>query len=302
MSEFYRTPTRSTTTRAGAAIIRQQPSKDTAPNKNPSSQGMLSFDELLQKIQGITSLAEEIKNMYGEAEKYLEEAKQVVASVGTAKEFNTKHEEMKARVEHLVNAFGEVKSGPPGKDAEVDMEKIISEAAKRVPAPIIDEVKIAKRAARFVPKPTPQEREAHVDPGAIAQMLVEGGHLKPEHIKINGMPLDQHLRLMDEMARRNGVRGGGDTVAQGSGILITTNNNGQKVITATGTSLAVIAVTGTKDDSNLLFASVTKPTLLNINGSFYLPTGGAITWIWVTGVITLSSPVGSQPSASIFGV
>lgn len=263
---------------------------------------MLSFDELLQKIQGITSLAEQIQGMYEEARKYLDEAKQIASSVGTAKEFNAKHEEIKAHMKYLVDSFGEIKSGPPGKNAVVDMEKIISEVAKRVPAPVVDELKIAKRAARLVPKSTQEQRNAHVDPGAVAQMIVEGGHLRPEHIKINGMPLDQHLRLMDEMARRNGVRGGGDTVAQGSGILITTNSNGQKIITATGTSLAVIPVTGTKDDSNLIFASTTKPVLLNINGAFYLPSGGAITWTWVTGVITLSSPVGSQPSASIFGV
>lgn len=65
-------------------------------------------------------------------------------------------------------------------------------------------------------------------------------------------------------------------------------------------SLAIIAVTGTIDDSNTTFASATQPTILVINGGVYQKTGGSITWTWVATVITLSSPVGS--GGAIFGL
>ncbi len=65
-------------------------------------------------------------------------------------------------------------------------------------------------------------------------------------------------------------------------------------------SFTIIPVTGTIDDSNVTFTSATLPTLLNINGSFYQQTGGAITWSRAGTTITLSGPVGL--GGSIFGI
>lgn len=300
MSRFYQTPTRSATTRAGAgAISRTFPIQKPVPRPE-----MISFEDLFKQIQSFSTLAEEIKKIYETAGPQLDEIKRIAAAVGTAQEFHSKHEEMVHTVQRVADTFNSVKQGPPGKDAQFDMEKIISEAARRVPVPevpIVDEVKIAKRAARLIPKPRDGEPGKHADAGAVVQILMEGGHLRAENIKMGETTLDKHLRIMDEVARRNGVRGGGDTVAQGAGILITTNNNGQKVITATGSGgFTPIPVTGTIDDSNKTFGSNTLPTLLNINGAFYLPTGGSITWTWDATVITLSSPVGA--GGSIFGI
>jgi hypothetical protein len=67
-----------------------------------------------------------------------------------------------------------------------------------------------------------------------------------------------------------------------------------------GGSFTEIAVSGTIDDTNVDFTSATEPTYLIINGIWYKSTGGAITWSYAGGNITLSVPVGT--GGSIFGV
>ncbi len=65
-------------------------------------------------------------------------------------------------------------------------------------------------------------------------------------------------------------------------------------------SITVITISGTINDANVSFTASTQPTLLNINGAFYYTSGGAITWSYTSGTITLSSPVGT--GGSIFGI
>lgn len=89
--------------------------------------------------------------------------------------------------------------------------------------------------------------------------------------------------------------GGGDVVAAGTNVTITTNSSGQKVISASGGGggLTEIVVSGIRDDSNVTFTALSEPSYLVINGAWYKPTGGAITWSYLAGTITLSSPVGT---------
>jgi hypothetical protein len=67
-----------------------------------------------------------------------------------------------------------------------------------------------------------------------------------------------------------------------------------------GGGISIITVTGTVNDTNETFAASSQPTVLVINGETYSPTGGEITWTYVGGTITLSSPVGI--GGSIFGM
>lgn len=62
----------------------------------------------------------------------------------------------------------------------------------------------------------------------------------------------------------------------------------------------IIPISGTIDDSNVIFTSYKEPNYLIINGGAYQKTGGAITWTWVSGTITLSNAVGTN--GSIWGI
>jgi hypothetical protein len=82
----------------------------------------------------------------------------------------------------------------------------------------------------------------------------------------------------------------------GSGVTLTYSQaygRNDVTISASSGSFAVVAVTGTIDDSNVTFTVATEPVLVVINGASYTSTGGAITWTWVAGTLTLSSPVGT---------
>jgi hypothetical protein len=60
-----------------------------------------------------------------------------------------------------------------------------------------------------------------------------------------------------------------------------------------GGSFTVLTATGTVDDSNATFTFTDEPQLVVINGAAYAPTGGAITWSYNAGTVTLSSAVGT---------
>lgn len=73
-----------------------------------------------------------------------------------------------------------------------------------------------------------------------------------------------------------------------------------RLLTSGAVSLTILAVTGTRDDTNLTFTIASQPTVLVINGATYQTTSGAITWTYLAGTLTLSSPVGT--GGSIFGI
>lgn len=59
-----------------------------------------------------------------------------------------------------------------------------------------------------------------------------------------------------------------------------------------GGGMTLIDVTGTIDDSNTTF-SCDEPTYVVINGVWYKETGGAYTWSWAGGTLTLSGAIGT---------
>lgn len=128
--------------------------------------------------------------------------------------------------------------------------------------------------------------------------LKHGGKYQLELRDIKGARLDTPSR--GDVSSDMRYHGGGDVVTAGTNITIVTNASGQKVISATSGGLSIVAITGTINDSNVSFTALSQPTLLIINGGTYQQAGGAITWTYVAGIITLSSPVGS--GGSIFGL
>lgn len=96
-----------------------------------------------------------------------------------------------------------------------------------------------------------------------------------------------------------------DKILAGTNITITENNiGGNETLTINssgGGGVTLLNITGgTINDTNKAFTFVSQPTLVNINGAFYPPTGGAITWSYLTGTVTLSSPVGT--GGEIYGI
>ena len=76
--------------------------------------------------------------------------------------------------------------------------------------------------------------------------------------------------------------------------LTATNSYGRITVVASNTLSSPITVTGTPNSSNRIFTIASEPTVLVINGVFYRSTGGAITWTYLAGTLTLSQPVGSD--------
>lgn len=94
---------------------------------------------------------------------------------------------------------------------------------------------------------------------------------------------------LSEFLRRGGFRGGGDTVEAGTGISISINGNGQKVITNTGASSTTYSETPTGAINSINKAFHTNHTItfifgIYMNGQFIHPadysfTGTTITWV-----------------------
>lgn len=140
--------------------------------------------------------------------------------------------------------------------------------------------------------------------GIIKKERVEGWTDLESNLLTNNKKFQKMLSFGGANAiniKNNGVVVGQVQTINIIGATITSVGNGGEINVAFSSSgLAVIAVSGTINDSNKTFTSATQPTLLNINGSFYQMTGGNITWSYTTGTITLSAAVGT--GGSIFGI
>lgn len=165
---------------------------------------------------------------------------------------------------------------------------------------IVDYKKLARMVARRMPKPKTSDVDFKAP--TTAELVHTLKNLpKGERLTLDDLDgAEDKIKKFWERYPRGYLHGGGDSVAAGSGISITTNGAGQKVISAAGTAISIITVSGTINDSNVDFTANAEPTLLNINGSFYAQTGGNITWTYSGGDIVLSTPVGAN--GSIFGI
>ncbi len=93
------------------------------------------------------------------------------------------------------------------------------------------------------------------------------------------------------------MHGGGPTLAAGTNITLTTSaTTGITTVTAASGSLSFLSATGTINDANVTFTFASLPIALIINGAVYQQSGGAITWSYLAGTVTLSSPVGTGGS------
>ncbi len=87
--------------------------------------------------------------------------------------------------------------------------------------------KIAKLVSKKM-KPQGVAKVEPMDHAEILEKLIKEKKLKPEHVE----GLSQTISALQTQMRKGYLHGGGDTVAAGSGIIITVDGNGKKTISA----------------------------------------------------------------------
>lgn len=158
--------------------------------------------------------------------------------------------------------------GEPGDSP--DIEEIVSDVLSRIPQQKVDEAALVSKVLKAIPK-TPSSLkivQESIDQDKLIDDIVPKLKLKIENID----GLDKSLKALD----RRYIHGGGDTVAAGANITITTNNRGDKVInaaaggttttTVTSSTYLVTATTGTDNifcDATAQSITVTLPTANN---------------------------------------
>jgi hypothetical protein len=161
-----------------------------------------------------------------------------------------------------------------------------------------DEVSIASRVIDMLPKTKEldlkpifdniKEIESKVPTMESIVKELKSKKLLVETRKVNGMDVN-----MNDM-RWHG--GGLSTVAHDGTLTGNGTPSSPLSVVGGGGGYTVLAVTGTINDTNVTFTVASLPQELVINGMSYIPAGGAITWSYLAGTLTLSSPVGSGGS------
>lgn len=181
------------------------------------------------------------------------------------------------------------------KDGEsLDEDSVVGKILSALPSPEkIDHKKIAKEVMKLFPKQEKAKEAPTLD--EILNAIKE--NIKVEHIPGLKNEIDSYRRQL--AGKKYGVdtwaRGGGDIVAAGTGVTITTSN-GQKIINAQA-GLSVLSATGSIDNSNVVFTFTKQPTLVVVNGTSYRNGHG----VAISGTTaTLDNPVGTN--GDIYGL
>lgn len=108
-----------------------------------------------------------------------------------------------------------------------------------------------------------------------------GAH--PLVVKSNGTTIDKVTRILNFTSST-----------------VTRNPDGTVNISGGG-GLTEIEISGTVDDNNTTFTAPSEPRYLVVNGVWYKASGGAITWSYNAGTITLDKPIGTGGQIWGFG-
>lgn len=215
-----------------------------------------------------------------------------------------------------IDLIKEIKTGPAGRDADEerivnevisrlpDTEQLVARIVARFPAPL-NEKELIKKVISRIPENKASlkiiQETFEADPMSVIDkiMSLPEGKFKLKSSQIEG--LEQTIQAFRSQLGRGYLHGGGDTVAAGTNITITTNSGGQKVINATSGGFTILTVTGTVNGVNQIFTVLTKPSIVVSDGvSFTEKDNNNITqWTYVGTTLTLIIP---PPINSIFGI
>lgn len=194
-------------------------------------------------------------------------------------------------------------------DVESIAQKVADKAVSKIKVPVVEKIVEKKETIREIPVVTTITEIKEVAVADPAEVVVK---------KINSLPTDKeeykidasHLKNLPQSVQTIIERHNGfieTSIKAGDNIVVVKDAFGNWVISSTatggtggGSGSGIITISGTIDDSNVTFTSTSEPDILVINGGSYRPTGGAYTWSYSAGTITLSSAVGT--GGNIYGM
>lgn len=181
--------------------------------------------------------------------------------------------------------------GEPG--VSPDPKAIVREILPLIPTPEKPDVEaVVKKVLELIRQP--EHKDTLLDEDTLLAVLLRAfENKKLDWRKIPGLE-NEMASYRNQLAGKTygkdtWARGGGDTVAAGTNVTITTNSDGSKVINATGGSGGVTIETpaGVVDASNTVFTPSAEPLYVIADGITYFDGAG---YTWSSPTITMDVP------------
>lgn len=241
---------------------------------------VLSSDEVTDLVRKLSAIHDEFTGKIGKADSLLDHVD---------KHLEQSHQAIGRLTEvHDGIRIARGKDGDDGKNADEDaiLRRLVSKIPKPKDgeSPQVDYDKLANMIRAQVK----DGKDAQVDYEKLFGMVKE--KLTVDHIPGLRGEIDsyRHQVAGKVYGKDTWARGGGDTVVQGTGVTITPNANGQKVISATGGGGSnPLIPTGTVDGMNQVFGVVSRPSSVVADGITYYENHG---YVYSALQITLDSP------------
>ncbi len=257
----------------------------------------------------LTTIKEYI-NKLGEFEDRVVEVEETV--VTHSEKIDDTIQGLSTAVEEIVEYVKTIEKGldgKDGKDAEVDTKAIAKDVLSQITIPKVDEKAIVKKVIASLPESKSSlkivKEVLETDPMAIIDKILEmGDKIKFKTSNIDG--LDQTISAFKNQLKPGVgyLHGGGDTVAAGTGIVITTNSAGQKVISTAGGGGSVTSVDASGGTTGLTFTGgpITTSGVLTLGGVLGVSNGGTGTTTGYTFSSGLTNTAGTITNNLITGI
>lgn len=225
-----------------------KPKPQEKPVNTDMASSILGTVQLFNDLQNTKVRIEKTLNdKVSEVESIIEEAKNTVSD--GAKKIDNKISEFNNTAVSLIQEIKGIPTikGEPGKDADEQTiqerilasipskEEIINEAISRIPK--LDTKALTQSILKAIPDNKASlkivQEKIETDPISVIEkiMALPKGKFKLKMDNIDG--LEQTMSAFNSQLGRGYLHGGGDTVKAGTGITITTNSAGNKVISST---------------------------------------------------------------------
>lgn len=195
----------------------------------------------------------------------------------------------------------------PENGQSVDHAKVVNDVLAKIPPPQkgqdakVDYDKVARLAARLI-KPKEVDHAAIAD--SVVELLVKGK--KKLHVKhLDGFAegLEQTMAPIRSLAA--GFRGGGDTVAAGSNVTITSVNGVKTISSSGGSGFTQLTATETPNGVLTVFTfalASAQPSFIISDGVWMEATAQDSTVNWTWNNVTKKATMTIPPASAIKGI